>query len=355
MALSKSRQLALFILFFTTAACLLFRPEISAAALQSGLQVCANAVLPSLFPFFLLSELWIRSGLGNAVSELASPIVQHVFHVPKTGASALILGMIGGYPIGAATIASLYQKGFLESADANQLLLFCCNAGPAFLVGVLGGGLFQSPVIGLALWGVHLLAACCIGIVLRKKDVPKNRTTHEKVMKTETGVFTESAVSAIATAVRVCGFVLLFSLLSGHIMAIEILHRIPFFPVLLGSLELAGGSALLASVPWNAGIKFVIAAVLSGWGGLCVHGQTISILQEANLSVKSYLYGKLLHAAVSGLIAMMVVPLLPLSVHCSSFPGDVNIASLQWLLAAAALFFLLLAKFTTGKAARYRL
>ena len=50
---------------------------------------------------------------------------------------------------------------------------------------------------------------------------------------------------------------------------------------------------------------FVLCAVLLGWGGLSVHAQTLSVLEDTGLSARRYLLGKTLQAALSAPLALL--------------------------------------------------
>jgi len=193
---------------------LLLNPTIAAAGISNGLLICRDAILPSLFPFFVLTELWTKLGYAESLSRLSAPLMEKIFHLPGVSASAVTLGMIGGYPIGARSVVKLYEEHMLSREQAETLLMFCNNAGPAFLIGVMGSGIFHSPFIGFVLYGIHIFSALLVGFLLRSK---KNYTTvFFCPMKEHTfsfSAFTDSILSAGNTAIRVCFFILIFSVL----------------------------------------------------------------------------------------------------------------------------------------------
>ena len=53
-----------------------------------GLTLCARTVIPSLFPFMVISELLVSSGAGEALGRLFSGIMRRVFGISGAGASA---------------------------------------------------------------------------------------------------------------------------------------------------------------------------------------------------------------------------------------------------------------------------
>ena len=114
------------------------------AACRSGLALCVELILPSLFPFFVLSGLLSRLGLPAMLGERLSGFAEKAFRVSGAGCTALLLGLLGGYPLGAAYIAGLRESGAVGGEEAGHLLAFCNNSGPAFFLGALGTGVFGS-------------------------------------------------------------------------------------------------------------------------------------------------------------------------------------------------------------------
>lgn len=340
---------------------LLLFPKITVQAAARGLSVCAQAIVPSLFPFFVITNLWVSLGYAGSLSRLAAGLMEPVFHLPGEAASALVLGCVGGYPVGAQVTARLYKERAVDRETAAQMLFFCSNAGPAFIFGVVGAGIFQSAAIGAALYGIHLLSALLLGFLFR----PKQRPPHKSMPDADPGpvpfsrAFTQAVRQAGETALQVCVFVLFFSILTGYLsyFAPAAVRETAWFPVLLGSLELAGGAGLLAESACSASWKLCAAAFLLGWGGLCVHSQTLALLSETDLPAGRYLLGKLFHGLLSGLLALVAAPFLPLPVACAVRPVP------AWRYPMIQLILLLLfacwagwiLKITTGKRTGIRL
>ena len=127
---------------------LLLLPEVSAQAARDAMLLCAQTLIPSLFPFFVLSSLLIACGASELLSALLSPLMRPLFGLSGAGAAALALGLCGGYPVGARTAAELVENGALSRDEGERLLAFCNNAWPGFLLGVCGAGVFSSSRTG---------------------------------------------------------------------------------------------------------------------------------------------------------------------------------------------------------------
>ena len=281
-------------------ALLLVRSAVAGEAVRRGLTLCARSMVPALFPYFVVSGLFTSLGFAEGVGRRLAPVTEHLFGVGGAGASALFLGLLGGYPVGGRTAGQLYRAGRLEKDEAQRLLAFCNNAGPSFILGVVGLGCFQSLRAGVLLYVIHALSAVLVGVLQKKKGRPRRSAPRplsppEKILP----AFIRSVQDSAGAMVRICGFVV-FALVVQALLAelTGITH-----PAALGFIELTGGVVRLGSSPSD----FVWAATLLGWGGLSVHGQTAAVLAGTGLRMDRYFLGKLLQAAVSAVLAYMAV------------------------------------------------
>ena len=94
-------------------AAFLLCPTACADGVREGLSLAAMQALPALFPFFVISGLLVRCGTGRLSPLLAAPL-RRLYGLPPEAAPALVLGLIGGYPVGAATACALYDEGVLS-------------------------------------------------------------------------------------------------------------------------------------------------------------------------------------------------------------------------------------------------
>ena len=302
-ALSRRKWQGLFLA--AALAVLLARSAVAAEAVRRGLLLCARSVIPALFPYFVVSGLFISLGFAESIGRRLAPLTRRLFGVGGAGAAAFFLGLLGGYPVGGRTVGQLYRAGELEKDEAEHLLAFCNNAGPSFILGVAGLGCFGSLRTGVILYCLHALSAVLTGVFLRNKNAsrpaPYRRTLPPQKMLS---AFLTSVQEAAEAMLRLCGFVV-FALVVQAVLADGTGLRHPAF---LGFIELTGGVAGLG----NSRQDFVWAAALLGWGGLSVHGQTAAVLGGTDLRLRQYFAGKLLQAVFSAIGALFVANCLDL-------------------------------------------
>lgn len=269
----------------------------------AGVELCLYTVLPALFPFFLFSTL-----LTAALHGTALPIPQWLrkaMGLPIGGESLLLIGLLGGYPTGAHSIAQVYKEGGINEKTATRMLGYCVNAGPAFLFGICTG-LFSSPVIAFVLWGIHILAAIFTAILLPEKTMDGRVETNTKALG-----LTEALRLSVFNMSQVCAWVVMSRVLIGF------LDRwfLWLFPsqirvLLLGLIELTNGCTALAELQ-QEDLRFLLCSAMLAFGGLSVAMQVSSV--TGKLGAGMFVHGKLMHCALSILLALMA--------SCILFPG----------------------------------
>ena len=284
---------------------------------QWGLTLLWELLLPSLLPCFALSGLLNRLGLAEALERPCQKLMG-LFAQSGAVASALLSGLLGGYPLGAATVTQLYESGRITKEDAEFALSFCDNTGPAFAVAALGSGALGSASLGLLLYLVQLMTALLVGLLFRRKawdGTARKETAQSRSEPSFSAALSESVKSAMASLLNVGAFVIffaallfvadeagLFTLLSLPLMKLTGLEPGACRALLWSFFELSGSVGLLRSLPLSAG-SLAIASFALSWGGLCVHFQSTALTAEAGLRNGKRLTGKLLQGVLAGLLA----------------------------------------------------
>ncbi|MDR0838123.1 MAG: sporulation protein [Oscillospiraceae bacterium] len=343
-------------------------PKESVAAAKDGLALCGNVIVPSLFPFFVLSSLIVETGVTRYLGRALEPVMRPLFNVSGSCVAAFALGFIGGYPVGAKTVIALYENGSCTKAEAERLLSFCNNSGPAFIFGVVGAGVFSSGRIGLLLYLAHTLASITVGILFRgwgrRNPRAGSRPASTQRPKGLAAAFTDSVKSSFQSTVNICGFVIFFTVfikmlfISGAIPSLAALLGRAFDPLgfsekwaerlLTGFIEISSGVWTLKGVEGQLTGSVAMAAFMLGWAGLSVHSQVLSFIGESGLSVKTYIMGKFLQGVLSAALVFLLSRVTALDVPAAYLAQQVTgIAEIGFrraliasCTAALALFFL---------------
>ena len=284
---------------------LLLFPDTGTQAAHDALVLCAQTVIPSLFPFFVLSSLLVQSDVPRLLSRAMVGVMYPLFGVSGAGASALILGLLGGYPVGARTVAELYGRGEIAREEAEQLLAFCNNSGPGFFLGVCGTAVFGSARAGAYLYLIHVGAALVTGILLRRDlDLPRRKAVSRQRAPFDLAAALPAAVqSSFAAVGSVSAFVIFFMVLLRLLSLVPALAALPPLPraALFGFMEMTNGVNALPATRTG----FVLCAAIMNWGGLSVQAQTCAMLAGSALSARRCMIGKAVQALAGVPLALL--------------------------------------------------
>ena len=333
---------------------LVILPDQAISGAKDGLALCYNVIVPSLFPFFVLSSLVVDLGLAAYLGRAMEGIMRPLFRVSGSCSAAVALGFIGGYPVGARTALQLYQQGLCTRAEAERLLAFCNNSGPAFILGVVGAGIFGDSRVGLLLYLTHALASVLVGLLFRfygGRDAGKASAARPKPIQTVTvpAAFTGAVTRSFQSTLNICAFVVFFAVVLQLLSACgvftalaRVLALAGFEPewakrLIAGLLELSSGVSSLRGGAQLTG-RISMAAFMLGWAGLSVHCQVLAFLVDSGLSAKTYLVGKLCHGFIAAGLTWCLTRLFPLSAPVAEYLADQaeSIAALDFSKALAA-------------------
>jgi len=264
---------------------------------------------------------------------LLEPIMRPLFNVPGCGSFALAMGITSGYPVGAKLTAKMREEKLLTKTESERLLSFTNNSGPLFIVGAVAVGMFNTPKIGFILLFCHILACITVGIFFRfygcKKTSGKNPECSNilKKFKKELAntqsvnigeILGDSIRSSINTILTIGGFIILFSVIINLLLETGVINIAAAFlsllfplsgisreiisSVLSGFFEITTGINMISKLE---GISFAqqlsAISLILGWAGLSVHFQVYSIISKTDISIKPYLFGKLMHGLFAAL------------------------------------------------------
>ncbi len=286
--------------------------DASAAWVTDGISLCLGKLIPSLFPFMVISSLIVSSGLGRTISRAFRAPVRLLLGLSEECACALLLGWLCGFPLGAKCASELYLKGRISVEEYQRVLCVCGTPSPAFLFSTVGSSMLGDKKYGIWLYAISLLSAVCVGIFLKLTSplntAKKVSAVHAEERFSFAGALTRAVSDAAVGMLSVCAFVVFFSAFLGALEA-----SLGFLPLsetahslLFCFFELTSGLDKICSLSSPA--VFPLCALAVGWSGLSVHFQTMSICaSDAHTpSFKGYFISHLARALISLAIALVV-------------------------------------------------
>ena len=110
-------------------------------------------------------------------------------------------------------------------------------------------------------------------------------------------------MNGFETLTRLGGYIMLFS------MAASMLQKLPLPTALklclTGFTEITNGICLLGNSPLSNRTRYILAMAFTAFGGFSGIAQTSSMIKDTPLSLKKYLFQKVLLAILSSLLALI--------------------------------------------------
>ena len=284
---------------------------------RNGLILWANSVVPSLFPFFIATELLYCTNLIKLSEKYCSKFMKKFFNLSGEAVFPIIMGTVSGYPTGAKIVNNLRIDKKISKTEGEHLLAFTNNSGPLFIIGTVGTSIFCSKKIGIILLLTHILGSFTVGFLFkfwkpnRKYLFIKNSNDTVQNLSFTTTLI-NSISKSVLTILNIGGFIVLFSVIISILQTSQILNFIAsFFHIFglsenavigffSGILELTNGIKNLSIIgSKNLNMIIILSSFLLGFGGISVAMQVYSCIIKSDLSIKPYIIGKILHGFIS--------------------------------------------------------
>lgn len=280
-----------------------------------GISLWALCVLPSSLPFLFLTALLTKTGSVQRVSKAFTPLTKLLFSLSGVGGYCLFISFLCGYPVGAKTLADVEETGAIDRDQATKMSVLCSSSGPLFILGSVGGGMFENAKIGMILLCSHFFAIIISGMALRFYKPSRSCSPLPPTRKIDNLLY-ESMYSSVLSALCVGGFVAVFYtfavLLSDYNLLFPLSALCTFFGMpeksaagfARGIVEMTGGCSLLAADP--APLNVALCAFLITFGGISILFQQICYLKKAKVKLGFFLPVKVLQALLAALLCFLL-------------------------------------------------
>lgn len=276
-------------------------PQAAAQGLQSGLQLCASALLPALFPFFVVCRM-------AATLPLPAKRLARLCGLQEPCAAAVLpLAWLGGYAVCARLVADLRRSGRIGARDAALLMQLGCCSGPGFVIGSVGGLLLGNVRLGVLLYLAQLAANWVAAWVCRPLLPPAGPHTAVASFATPGVSLPEAISDAVTSCLQVCGCVVFFRLAGSVVLAL--LPPLPLAgPILSTICEISAGCADWAALGGRAAL-YGCCACLSLLGA-SVWAQ-LRLLLRGTVPLRVLAAGRLVHMVALAVLVRLLAGLLP--------------------------------------------
>ncbi len=273
---------------------MVINPSVCKHGAIHGLMLSSNVIIPSIFPFSVFVLFILKSNLLNKLKFLSlNPNVLSIF----------ILSLIGGYPIGAKLLNQSVEVGKIDKSTANNMLNFCVNAGPAFIILAVGGGILNSKKLGYILFISHILSSLLL-LAISKKTTTKVKNTNLKTNYNVVENFVSSVCDSASATVSVCSFVVIFSVILNYLNFYS--NKYPLFKKISLLLEVTNAIAQTKNV--------IFISFLLGFSGICVWFQVFAQIKNFKIDYLKFVLFRILHGALSSTFTFLILKFFKITV-----------------------------------------
>ena len=324
----NSRLIFCIIICVTSGAVLISFPKVCADGARNGITLCKDIIVPSLFPFLVLSSFATSSGTIDFLGRKTDKLFRKFFKLSGRSGAVVLFSLFAGFPVGASMASELFSQNKITKTEAQRITLSCVNAGPAFVIGAVGTTMLSSFKAGVLIFIALSLSSVFIAYFSKfifEEDVLKETKSISKTSISQSLV--NSVYGASKSIFSICGWVILFS---SFINIISSKNESESFIITATSfLEVCSGSVILS----KKGNPVILAALL-GWGGLCVHAQIFPFVLKTGTKPRYFFCFRVLNCALSSIICYFLFDLFPCEV--SVFSQGITAVSKTFAVSAPA-------------------
>ena len=285
---------------------ILLNPIEITQAINLSFNICIKNLFPSLFPFLLLSQLMTNYGFVDVCAKMGKKIMNKVFKVSSNSFYILMMSMLSGSPSNAKYINQLLDRDLISIEEANQLLKFTQFVNPLFIIGTIGITYLNSKEIGILILISHYMGNFIIGFLSRKKiNISSKRISHQTQDKSFIKVLTESINDTIRTLLLILGIITSCMIITS---VIKVYFNFPL--IYTGFLEITQGIKYTSISDLQLLYRIILITFFISFGGLSIHMQVMSILEDKKIRYLPYLINRIIHAIISSIIVTILYKVL---------------------------------------------
>lgn len=271
---------------------------------KNALQLWLTNLVPVLFPFMILSNMFIAFGGIEGIMPFFQPILGFLFKTSAAGSYALIVSLLFGMPMGSLTLATLLKQDKISNDEARWLFLFCNQLSPAYMCN------FVLPLFHLKCSLHFLIGFYGIPLIYGKilyyrkhptcvtKQILSENTPYHYLTKINYAI--QNAGIAI---LNLGAYMILFGLFFLYEPILDFLHiSYPAFSLIKPVLEISTGLKACTNLSPGLGILYC------AFGGLCCIAQTAYSVKDTILESRlpAFLFHRMIITCLTGIYFLLL-------------------------------------------------
>lgn len=164
----KIKKLIILTCLVTMMLLILIYPNDSINTILYGSNLFIKNIFPSLFPFFIITDLLSEYNFINILSKYTKRLTK-LLGITPNASFAFFLSMMSGFPSGAKLTNELLEKKKISLDMAERLITFTHFSNPIFIIGTIGTLMLKNKRIAIIILISHFLGNFFIAIMTKKR------------------------------------------------------------------------------------------------------------------------------------------------------------------------------------------
>lgn len=237
-------------------------------------------------------------------------------------------GVLCGYPLGAMLCSEFHKIKPEKNSLCEKMMAFCNISSPSFVVNYIFSMppflTASKPKILLCIYapvfiGITAVTAfdCINKRIFNKKEsrpaLSKTEAAEYKisdVSPAQKGVIAEIIDDAILNTVKnmlkLGGYIVIFSCIAAYISVLPFPNN-TYPAVLCGITEITNGIYLCSRLEISQNLIIILILAVNAFGGISTIMQTSGMIQGSGLSIKKYIYYKLIFTIITIIVSAAAI------------------------------------------------
>ena len=273
-----------------------------------GINIWINNLIPTLFPFLLISKLLIYYNIIEHLNKIFGYFIEKIYKVSKNSSFIVIISMFTGFPTGSIYIKEMLENNYITIEEANKLITFTSFANPLFVISVIGETLLNNKEIGIFIFIIHLITGLSVGLLFKCDKKSINIVNNNSLKDSFITILMKSINTSFITLVNMLGIIIFFLIIISLINTI-IPNNI-FTIILNGIIEITSGITYLTKSKLNLKLVSSLIGAFISFNGISVHFQIKSIIDNTHIKYVYFLFARILHSLLCFVFIFILFDLL---------------------------------------------
>lgn len=304
--MKKYSNLIIIIVTFTILIFILLNKTLVSNTIINSFYIWFNTLVPSMLPMFIISDILINYNFTKYIPKVIISFISKLFNISTNATLVILLSLVSGFPLNAMNIITSYNNNLITKSEAEHLLLFNHFPNPLFVLNTIGIMYLNNNKYGIIILLSTILSNILLGVITRRSNTLTNINSISNFDKSQTftEIFSNSIKKSINSLLMISVTVCLFLILNTLIINIFNLNN--YISLIIKSiLEMTMALKDLSGMNINAIYKVIISSGIISFGGLSIHMQVISILDE-KIRYKNYFIGRICQVLLSSIISLIL-------------------------------------------------